>query len=67
VRRNVDILVVSAYPSIRAAKEATKTIPIVMITGNDPVTTGLVDSLSRPGGNITGISNLSRDLSGKRL
>ena len=51
----------------RAAKEATKTIPIVMVTNQDPVATGLVDSLARPGGNITGISRLTRELSGKRL
>ena len=67
VRLNVDVLIASAYPTIRAAKEATKTIPIVMISGNDPVATGLIDSLARPGGNITGISQLARELSGKRL
>ena len=52
---------------IRAAKQATKTIPIVMVTTADPVATGLVDSLARPGGNITGLTRLSRELSGKRL
>ena len=53
---------------VRAAKEATKTIPIVMITTQDPVATGLVDSLARPGGNLTGkTTNLARELSGKRL
>ena len=67
VRLNVDVLVLGAYPSIRAAKEATKTIPIVMVSGNDPVAFGLIDSLARPGGNITGISQLARELSGKRL
>jgi putative ABC transport system substrate-binding protein len=67
VRLNVDVLIVSSYPSIRAAKEATKTIPIVMVSGNDPVATGLIDSLARPGGNITGFSQLARELSGKRL
>ena len=50
-----------------SAKEATKTIPIVMVINQDPVATGLVDSLARPGGNITGISRLTRELSGKRL
>jgi putative ABC transport system substrate-binding protein len=67
VRLNVDVLVVNATPSIRAAKEATKTIPTVMVSGNDPVNTGLVDSLARPGGNLTGVSLLARELSGKRL
>jgi ABC-type uncharacterized transport system substrate-binding protein len=67
VRLNVDILVASAYPSIRAAKEATKTIPIVMVTTLDPVAGGLIDTLARPGGNVTGITQLARELSGKRL
>ena len=67
VRLNVDVMVVGAYPSIRAAKEATKKIPIVMVSGNDPVGYGLIDSLSHPGGNITGVSHLARELSGKRL
>jgi ABC-type uncharacterized transport system substrate-binding protein len=67
VRLNPDILFLTAYPSIRAAKEATRTIPIVMISGNDPIAFGLINSLARPGGNITGISNLARELSGKRL
>lgn len=63
----VDILVVSTLSSLRAAKQATKTIPIVMGTTNDPVATGIVDSLARPGGNITGVTRLTRELSGKRL
>jgi putative tryptophan/tyrosine transport system substrate-binding protein len=63
----VDVLVVSTLTSLRAAKQATKTIPIVMSTNNDPVETGIVDSLARPGGNITGVSRLTRDLNGKRL
>ena len=63
----VDVLVVAALPAIHAAKQATKTIPIVMVITADPVTTGLVDSLARPGGNITGLTILTRDLSGKRL
>jgi putative tryptophan/tyrosine transport system substrate-binding protein len=63
----VDILVVSTLSSLRAAKQATKTIPIVMATTNDPVATGIIDSLARPGGNITGVTRLTRDLSGKRL
>jgi putative ABC transport system substrate-binding protein len=64
---NVDVLLVSAYPAIRAAKEATKTIPIVMVTTQDPVASGLIDSLPRPGGNLTGVTQLARELSGKRL
>jgi putative ABC transport system substrate-binding protein len=67
VRLNVDVLFASAYPAIRAAKEATKTIPIVMVTTQDPVASGLIDSLARPGGNVTGVTQLARELSGKRL
>jgi putative ABC transport system substrate-binding protein len=61
------VIVVSALPAIRAAKQATKTIPIVIITSVDPVAAGIVDSLARPGGNITGLALLTRDLSAKRL
>ena len=67
VQLNVDALVLGTQTAIRAATKATKTIPIVMVTNSDPVATGIVDSLARPGGNITGLSTLSRDLSGKRL
>jgi len=67
VQFKVDVLVFGALPSIRAAKQATKTIPIVMVTTVDPVATGLIDSLARPGGNITGLTRLTRELSGKRL
>jgi putative tryptophan/tyrosine transport system substrate-binding protein len=67
VRLNVDVLIAGAYPAIRAAKEATKTIPVVMTTTQDPVATGLINSLARPGGNITGVTTLSKELSGKRL
>ncbi|MEK6602262.1 MAG: ABC transporter substrate-binding protein, partial [Candidatus Binatota bacterium] len=67
VQLKPDVLVVSPVPAIRAAKEATKSIPIVIITTVDPVATGIVDSLARPGGNITGIALLTRDLSAKRL
>jgi ABC-type uncharacterized transport system substrate-binding protein len=67
VRIKVDVLIVSTASRIRAAKQATKTIPIVMVTTEDPVATGLIDTLARPGGNITGVTLLTRDLSGKRL
>jgi len=67
VQMNVDVLVVGAPPAIRAARQATKTIPIVMITNQDPVASGYVESLARPGGNTTGVTNLTRELSGKRL
>ncbi len=68
VQLKVDVLVVpTAAQAIRAAKQATKTMPIVMVTLLDPVATGLVDSLAHPGGNITGLATLQRDLSGKRL
>jgi len=67
VQLKVDVLVSPAQPVIRRAKQATKTIPIVMSANFDPVATGIVDSLARPGGNITGLSTLARELSGKRL
>jgi ABC-type uncharacterized transport system substrate-binding protein len=63
----VDVLVVNGLTPVRVAKQATKTIPIVMVTTQDPVATGLIDSLARPGGNLTGLTSLVRDLSGKRL
>jgi putative tryptophan/tyrosine transport system substrate-binding protein len=67
LQRKVDVLIPGSPPSIRAAKQATKTIPIVIVTTQDPVAAGYVDSLARPGGNITGLTRLTRDLSGKRL
>jgi putative tryptophan/tyrosine transport system substrate-binding protein len=67
VQVKVDVIVVTFFAAIRAAKEATKTIPIVMETNQDPVARGIVDSLARPGGNITGLTRLGRELSGKRL
>src|SRR5262249_61929098 len=69
IRLKVDIVVVAGGPAlIRAAKNATKTIPIVMVGGGvDPVGAGLVESLARPGGNVTGFTNLGRDLGEKRL
>jgi putative ABC transport system substrate-binding protein len=63
----VDVIVVPGSPAIRAAKEATKTIPIVIVTQSDPVAEKLVDSLARPWGNITGLTRLTNELSGKRL
>lgn len=66
-RLKVDILVLPTSSTVLAAKQATKTIPIVMVTQVDPVSTGLVDSLAHPGGNVTGIASLQRELSGKRL
>jgi len=69
VRLKVDIIVVAGGASwVLAAKNATKTIPIVMTgAGADPVKEGLIESLARPGGNVTGITNLIRELGGKRL
>ena len=63
----VDVLVVGSLPAIRAAKDVTKTLPIVIVTVQDPVASGYVASLPRPGGNITGLTRLTRELSGKRL
>ena len=60
VQLKVDVLVFGPLPVIRAAKEATKAIPIVMVTAVDPVAAGLVDSLAHPGGNITGLTSLTR-------
>jgi putative tryptophan/tyrosine transport system substrate-binding protein len=67
VQLKVDVLVSGNYLTIRTAKQATKTIPIVMVITEDPVATGLVDSLARPGGNVTGLTMLTRELNGKRL
>jgi putative ABC transport system substrate-binding protein len=67
VKLKVDLLVIPSSQGIRAAKQTTTTIPIVMVTPADPVAAGFIDSLARPGGNITGITRLTRDLSGKRL
>jgi putative ABC transport system substrate-binding protein len=67
VRLNVDAIVANDTPAIRAAQKATQSIPIVMAVVGDPVGTGLVVSLARPGGNVTGLTILAPDLSGKRL
>jgi putative ABC transport system substrate-binding protein len=67
VRLKVDVIVSHGPTATRAAKQATSTIPIVMAQDTDPVGNGFVASLARPGGNITGLSSLTADLSGKRL
>ena len=67
VRLKIDIIVTGAPATTRAAKEATVTIPIVMAQDSDPVANGFVASLARPGGNITGLSTLAPELSGKQL
>ena len=63
----VDVIVVGGSTATRAAKNVTKLIPIVMAHGSDPVEVGFVASLARPGGNVTGLSIISAELSGKRL
>jgi len=63
----VDLIVTSGGAAAQAAKKATSTIPIVLLGAGDPVGTGLVASMARPGGNITGVTEFSTDLSGKRL
>jgi ABC-type uncharacterized transport system substrate-binding protein len=67
VRLKVDLIVVRSTPVVQAAKNATTTIPIVMMGVGDPVGSGLVASLARPGGNLTGVSLLNPELHGKRL
>jgi putative ABC transport system substrate-binding protein len=67
VRIKVDVIVTPGPPSTRAAKEASVTIPIVMAQDPDPVGNGFVASLARPGGNITGLSTLGPEISGKQL
>jgi putative ABC transport system substrate-binding protein len=67
VRLKVDVIVTGGPTNTRAAKEATSTIPIVMTNDSDPVGTGFVASLARPGGNITGLATLRPELSGKQL
>jgi putative ABC transport system substrate-binding protein len=66
VRLNVDVIV-TVGGTTRIAQSATRTIPIVMVTGGDPVEAGFVTSLAQPGGNITGLAGLGAELSGKRL
>ena len=67
VRLNIDVMVVTSNVATRAAKAATGTIPIVMALSNDPVADGIVASLARPGGNVTGLTQISEVLTSKRL
>lgn len=67
VRLKVDILVVTGTPAAHAAKNATHLIPIVTVTAGDPIGTGLVTSLARPGGNVTGLTDLAAGVVAKRL
>jgi putative ABC transport system substrate-binding protein len=65
--RKVDVIVTAGTPATQAVKKATTSIPLVMVAVGDPVATGIVASLRRPGGNITGLTSISEDLEGKRL
>jgi putative ABC transport system substrate-binding protein len=67
VQQKVDVILAANNVMIRAAKEATKTIPIVMLSSIDPVAAGYVESFARPGGNVTGLTHLARDISAKRV
>jgi putative ABC transport system substrate-binding protein len=67
VRLKVDVIVTAGTPQVLAAKQATSVIPIVFAVAGDPVGTGIVASLARPGGNVTGLATLAADLAGKRL
>ena len=67
VQQKIDVIVAVNNVVIRAAKEATKTIPIVMVSSIDPVAAGYVESFAKPGGNLTGLAHLGRDLSAKRV
>jgi putative ABC transport system substrate-binding protein len=67
VRRKVDVIVTQGTPAVLAAKQATTVIPIIFPIAGNPVANGLVASLARPGGNVTGLTNQTSDLAGKRL
>ena len=67
VRLKVELIVTSGTPAVMASKKATSVIPIVFATAGDPVGSGLVASLARPGGNVTGLATLANELAGKRL
>jgi ABC-type uncharacterized transport system substrate-binding protein len=63
----VEVIVTAGTPATQAVKKATTLVPLVMVAVGDPVATGIVASLGRPGGNITGLTSISEDLEGKRL
>ena len=67
LERKIDVFVSTNFPAVREAKQITSTVPIVMVITQDPVETGLITSLAHPGGNITGVTRFTRELSGKRL
>jgi putative ABC transport system substrate-binding protein len=67
VRLKVDLIVTWFTPAAQAAKQATREIPIIMALAGDPVGTGLVESLNRPGGNITGMAGVTAELAGKSV
>ena len=67
IAAKVDVIVTAGTPAVLAVKKATTTVPVVMVAVGDPVGTGLVSSLARPGGNLTGLSSIAPDLEGKRL
>lgn len=67
IKLKIDVLVSGTIQAIHAAQKATTTIPIVIVTQGDPVASGLIESLARPGGNVTGLTRFTRELNGKRL
>jgi len=67
VASKVDVIVTTSYPAALAAKQGARAVPIVAVNSGDPVGTGLIDGLARPGGNITGISDVAAELAPKRL
>jgi putative ABC transport system substrate-binding protein len=67
IAQKVDVIVTAGTPATLAVKKATTSVPLVMVAVGDPVGTGIVPSLSRPGGNITGLTSISPELDGKRL
>ena len=67
VRRNVNVIVASGTPAVLPARDATNIVPVVIVAAMDPIETGIVTSLGRPGGNVTGLTAVFADLTGKRL
>jgi ABC-type uncharacterized transport system substrate-binding protein len=67
VQQNLDVMVAGSNPGVLAAKRASGTLPIVMVTTGDPIAGGLIDSFARPGANVTGVTAIAQDLIGKRL